>query len=183
MRPQPYWGGGENSGNALEASNALNDRAWGIPAVLSREIPGNALRAFPGVFPEFFRNFFRKVPAVLGVWPNKEHPETQHNRKRRKLTGPKIRVFGLHFRVLFVPPLYRRAPKHTRKRKHTRNCRFGERSTTRIFRCVVFSGALGRLPTQRARASKNFILARTHEKKPSPHARNFHSRLKFSFSV
>ena len=22
-----------------------------------------------GVFPEFFRNFFRKVPAVLGVWP------------------------------------------------------------------------------------------------------------------
>ena len=57
--------GGENSGNALEASNALNYRVWGIPAVLSREIPGNALRAFP----EFFRNFFRKVPAVLGVWP------------------------------------------------------------------------------------------------------------------
>ena len=61
--------GGENSGNALEASNALNYRAWGIPAVLSREIPGNALRAFPEEIPEFFRNFFRKVPAVLGVWP------------------------------------------------------------------------------------------------------------------
>ena len=29
---------------------------------------------------------------------------------------------------------------------------------------------------------QKFILARTHEK-PSPHARNFHSRLKFSFSV
>ena len=43
-------GGGENSGNALEASNALNYRVWGIPAVLSREIPGNALRAFPGSF-------------------------------------------------------------------------------------------------------------------------------------
>ena len=28
--------GGGNSGNALEASNALNYRAWGIPAVLSR---------------------------------------------------------------------------------------------------------------------------------------------------
>ena len=42
--------GGENSGNALEASNALNCRAWGIPAVLSRGIPGNALRAFPGSF-------------------------------------------------------------------------------------------------------------------------------------
>ena len=49
---QPYWGG-ENSGNALEASNALNYRAWGIPAVLSREIPGNALRAFPGSFRNF----------------------------------------------------------------------------------------------------------------------------------
>ena len=61
-RPQPYWGG-ENSGNALEASNALNYRVWGIPAVLSREIPGNALKAFPGSF----RNFFRKVPAVLGA--------------------------------------------------------------------------------------------------------------------
>ena len=34
----------------LEASNALNYRAWLIPAVLSRGIPGNALRAFPGSF-------------------------------------------------------------------------------------------------------------------------------------
>ena len=48
-RPQPYWGG-DNPGNALEASNALNYRVWGIPAVLSRGIPGNALRAFPGSF-------------------------------------------------------------------------------------------------------------------------------------
>ena len=48
--------GGEKSGNALDASNALNDRVWGIPAVLSRGIPGNALRAFlglSGIFPEF----------------------------------------------------------------------------------------------------------------------------------
>ena len=51
-RPQLYWGG-ENSGNALKASNALNYRVWGIPAVLSREIPGNALRAFPGSFRKF----------------------------------------------------------------------------------------------------------------------------------
>ena len=64
--PQPYWGG-DNSGNALEPPNAFNYRVWGIPAVLSRGIPGKALRAFP----EFFRNFFRKVPAVLGVWPTK----------------------------------------------------------------------------------------------------------------
>ena len=41
---------GENSGNALEASKALNFRVWGIPAVLSRGLPGNALRAFPGSF-------------------------------------------------------------------------------------------------------------------------------------
>ena len=66
-RPRPYWGG-ENSGNALEASNALNYRALGIPAVLQRGLPGNALRAFPGSF----RN-----PDILpgspsrtgGVWP------------------------------------------------------------------------------------------------------------------
>ena len=45
--------GGENSGNALEASSALNYRVWGIPAVLSRGIPGNALRAFPGSFRKF----------------------------------------------------------------------------------------------------------------------------------
>ena len=50
-RPRPYWGG-DNSGNALEASNALNYRAWGIPAVLLTGIPGKALRAFPA-----FRNF------------------------------------------------------------------------------------------------------------------------------
>ena len=39
---------GENSRNALEPSNASNYRAWGIPAVLLRGIPGKALRAFPG---------------------------------------------------------------------------------------------------------------------------------------
>ena len=51
-RHQSHWGG-ENSGNALEASNALNYRAWGIPAVLPRRIPGNALIAFPGSFRNF----------------------------------------------------------------------------------------------------------------------------------
>ena len=33
------------------------------------------------VFPEFLRNFFRKVPAVLGVWPRKE------GRKKGKKEG------------------------------------------------------------------------------------------------
>ena len=32
-------GGGDNSGNALEASNALNYGVWGIPAVLLTESP------------------------------------------------------------------------------------------------------------------------------------------------
>ena len=69
-RPSPAVLGGENSGKALEPSNALkNYRAWGIPAVPSRGILGKALRAFPGSFRNFSRNFLRKVPAVLGVWP------------------------------------------------------------------------------------------------------------------
>ena len=39
----------------------------------SRTLDGNSRKSsesISGVFPEFFRNFFRKVPAVLGVWPN-----------------------------------------------------------------------------------------------------------------
>ena len=31
---------------------------------LSRGIPGKTLRVFPEIFPDFSRNFFRKVPAV-----------------------------------------------------------------------------------------------------------------------
>ena len=67
-------GGGANSGNALEPSNSLNHRVWGFPAVLSRGIPGNALRVFPGSFRNFFRNLFRRVPAILGVWPTASLP-------------------------------------------------------------------------------------------------------------
>ena len=63
-RPQPYWGG-DNSGNALEASNALNYRAWGIPAVLSTEFRKSS-ESVSGVFPEFFRNFFGKSQPYWG---------------------------------------------------------------------------------------------------------------------
>ena len=38
----------------------------------SRTLEGNSRKrseSVSGVFPEFFRNFFRKVPAALGVWP------------------------------------------------------------------------------------------------------------------
>ena len=67
-RPQPYWEG-ENSGNALELSNALNDRGLQDP---SRTLEGNSRKkseSVSGFFPEIFRNFLRKVPADLGVWP------------------------------------------------------------------------------------------------------------------
>ena len=62
-------GGGENSGNALEASNALNYRIWGIPAVLSRGIPGNALRAFPGSVRNFSGISSGKSQPYLGCGP------------------------------------------------------------------------------------------------------------------
>ena len=58
-RPQPYWGGGgENSGNALEAWDALKYRAWGIPAVLSRGFPGSGKKNEPKpklLSPDIFR--------------------------------------------------------------------------------------------------------------------------------
>ena len=66
---QPYWGGG-NSGNALEPSNALNYRAWGIPAVLSRGIAGKALRAFPGSFRKF-PEFLPESPSRTGGMAHK----------------------------------------------------------------------------------------------------------------
>ena len=53
-----------------EASPALELWGWGFPVVPTRGIPRKALRAFLGVFPEFWRNVFRKFPAVLGAWPS-----------------------------------------------------------------------------------------------------------------
>ena len=62
------FGGRENSGNALDASNASNYWGFGgFPAVCSRGIPGKALRAFTGslrIFSEFLPD------PVLGVCPN-----------------------------------------------------------------------------------------------------------------
>ena len=118
--PQPYWGG-DNSGNALEASNALNYRVWGIPAVLSTGIPGNALRAFPGSFRKFFRNFCRKVPAVLGVYTTNLYHDTApiciavllqkvrgrwHTPNKRAVLAnvPSFQLFVLSFRVCTPVP-------------------------------------------------------------------------------
>ena len=63
--PQPYKGG-ENSGNALEVSNALNYRVWGIP------FEGNSRKrseSIFGIFLDFFRNFFRKSQPYWGHGP------------------------------------------------------------------------------------------------------------------
>ena len=54
---------GENSGDALEALYALICGAGGVPAALSRRIPGYALRASPGSFRSF-----------LGVSPGMSQP-------------------------------------------------------------------------------------------------------------
>ena len=65
--------GGDNSGNALEPSNALNYRVWGIPAVLSREIPGNALRAFLGSFRNFSGISSGKSQPYWGYGPPRKN--------------------------------------------------------------------------------------------------------------
>ena len=88
-RPQPYWGG-ENSGNALEASNALNYRVWGIPAVLSREIPGNALRAFPGSFRSSSGISSGKSQPYWGCGPERTVPVS--------VPGKRFRRFRFRFR-------------------------------------------------------------------------------------
>ena len=62
-RPQPYWVG-ENSGNALDASNALNDRAWGIPVVLSMGNSRKSSQSFSGVFHTLLPSGAFKIPFV-----------------------------------------------------------------------------------------------------------------------
>ena len=54
----------------------MDYRAWGIPAVLSRGIPGNALRAFPGSFRNFSGICSGKSQLRLGrfLWNFVENP-------------------------------------------------------------------------------------------------------------
>ena len=73
-------GGGENSGNALEASNALNYRVWGIRAVLLKEIPGNALRAFPSSFRSFSGISSGKSQPYWGCGPKSAQKNCTKNR-------------------------------------------------------------------------------------------------------
>ena len=98
----PAVSGGENSGNAVEASNALNSWAWGIPAVVSRGILGNALRAFPGSFRNCFRKVRNQEKGVLAkgvsaepsVTP-KERKNTRHAQGKKKyprILGPAVHL-------------------------------------------------------------------------------------------
>ena len=82
---QPYWGG-ETSGNALEASKCLefNHRAWGLPAVPSRGIPGKALRAFPGNFSRV--SYGKSQPYWLDLCRTKL-PRTVFNSKTKGETN------------------------------------------------------------------------------------------------
>ena len=108
-RPQPYWGG-ENSGNALEASNALNYRVWGIPAVLSREIPGNALRAFPGSFRNFSGISSRKSQPYWGCGPLEASSQAPL-RALERLSGPRggssgaLGVCSFSIAILVLPAI------------------------------------------------------------------------------
>ena len=74
--PQNHFGkkGGENSGNALEASNALNLRSWKS----SESVSG---------IPEFLG----KVPAVLRVWPKaRRHIADKDIYISLKVVGPNL---------------------------------------------------------------------------------------------
>ena len=75
----------------------MNYRAWGIPAVLLRGIPGNALRAFLGSFRIFSWNFFRKVPAALEIWPRKSQKSSLISKEKVNKVGRDPR------RSLWVP--------------------------------------------------------------------------------
>ena len=88
-------GGGDNSGNALEASNALNYRVWGIPAVLSTGIPGNALRAFPGSFRNFSGISSGKSQPYWGWGPKKGFLLTM-TRQSYGASGVEIHVGRAH---------------------------------------------------------------------------------------
>ena len=95
--------GGENSGNALEPSNALNYRAWGIPAVLSREIPGNALRAFSGSFRIFSRISSGKSQPYWGCGPNRAYRSIRQAPVRFGYDLEMERFKRFRFSVLAVP--------------------------------------------------------------------------------
>ena len=70
-----------------EATNALNYRAWGIPAVLSRGVPGKALRAFPGSF----RNF----PEFLPESPSRAGGMAQYPNDMLKLHAVLVKILRL----------------------------------------------------------------------------------------
>ena len=76
-RGAPSRTGGETILEMLwKPSNALNYRAWGIPAVLSRGIPGKTLRAFPVSFLGLFRGAVIRHGGGALKQPIKQPTET-----------------------------------------------------------------------------------------------------------
>ena len=56
---------------------------------LSRTLEGNSRKrseSVSGVFPEFFWSFFRKVAAVLGVWPIHSSQKRLHTIRDKIIT-------------------------------------------------------------------------------------------------
>ena len=73
----------------------------------------------------------------------KKHPKTQHTRKRRKLTAPKLRVFGcVAFSGALCSPLGGR--QNTPENATHPKSQIWERSSTCVFGCFAFSGAFWR---------------------------------------
>ena len=66
LRSPATLGGREFWKGSGSPNDALNYRVWGIPAALSRGIPGNALRAFPGSFRIIFPEFLPESPSRTG---------------------------------------------------------------------------------------------------------------------
>ena len=64
-RPQPYWGGAIILEMLWKSQMPLTIGFRGSQPYSRREFQDESVSR---VFPEFFRNFFRKAPAVLGVW-------------------------------------------------------------------------------------------------------------------
>ena len=159
-RPQPYWGGG-NSGNALEASNALNYRAWGIPAVLSREIPGNALRAFLGSFRNFSGISSGSYPDLLFLVFFENSKENHEKRQGFLLLAEPLNPLGKKGKMLKIArnSLKRKKARKTKKARKRRQTKWDKPSQIRSFSQIFadfcrFSLFLGITALRRRRFSQ-----------------------------
>ena len=105
----------------METSNALNCRVWAIPAVLSKGIPGNDLRAKFRGLSGILREFLPEGPSRTGgVAHSKEKPYNQERKisPKRKFFGTDIpRTSGGHSRG-YPGPKLRSGRSKSWKNKH-----------------------------------------------------------------